>query len=46
MEILQLIESIASNVTAQNIDSFVQLVEKLVALAESVKPVNPPSANS
>jgi hypothetical protein len=45
MQLLSLIESIAAHVNAQNIEQFISLVEKLVALAESVKQPNNSSAN-
>lgn len=37
MPLVSLIEKIASEVTAQNVNSFVSLVEQLVSLGESVK---------
>jgi|GEM_PF-3404596 hypothetical protein len=36
MAFLQLIESIASNINAQNIDEFISLTENLISLGESV----------
>lgn len=37
MPLTSLIEKIASEVTAQNVNSFVSLVEQLVSLGESIK---------
>jgi len=36
MQFLQLIETIASNVTAQNIEQFITLTENLINLGESL----------
>ena len=42
MQFLNLLEAIASNINATNIDQFIKLVEGLVSLCESAHSVNKP----
>ena len=42
MQFLSLLEAIASNINATNIDQFIKLVEGLVSLCESAHSVNKP----
>jgi len=49
MQFLQLVESIASNLTTGNVSEFITLTENLIQLAESMIPhtqTNSPSAST
>lgn len=47
LELLSIVEKLVSTGNVQNLESFIQLVEKLITLAETIKSnaTNPPASS-